>query len=55
MGYSPWGRNEVEPTEQLRTKKPTASQVALNVKNPPANAGDISDMGSVPGLGNSPG
>ena len=28
-----------------------ASQVALVVKNPPANAGDIRDMGSVPGSG----
>ena len=25
------------------------------VKNPPANAGDARDMGSVPGLGRSPG
>ena len=25
--------------------------VALVVKNPPANAGDIRDMGSIPGLG----
>ena len=25
------------------------------VKNPPTNAGDISDMGSNPGLGRSPG
>ena len=24
------------------------------VKNPPANAGDVRDMGSVPGLGRSP-
>ena len=32
-----------------------ASQVALVVKNPPANAGDIRDMGSIPGLGRSPG
>ena len=32
-----------------------ASQVALVVKNPPANAGDIRDMGSVFGLGRSPG
>ena len=29
-----------------------ASQVALAVKNPPANAGDL---GSIPGLGRSPG
>ena len=32
-----------------------ASQVALVVKNPPANAGDIGDMGLIPGLGKSPG
>ena len=25
------------------------------VKNPPVNAGDIRDMGSIPGLGRSPG
>ena len=25
------------------------------VKNPPANAGDVRDAGSVPGLGRSPG
>ena len=28
-----------------------ASQVALVVKNPPANAGDIKDMGLIPGSG----
>ena len=32
-----------------------ASQVALVVKNPPANAGDIRDLGSIPGSGRSPG
>ena len=32
-----------------------ASQVALVVKNPPANAGDIRDVGSIPRLGRSPG
>ena len=26
-----------------------------NVKNPPANAGNIRDMGLIPGLGRSPG
>ena len=31
------------------------SQVALPVKNPPASAGDVRDMGLVPGLGRSPG
>ena len=33
----------------------TPSQVALVVKNLPANAGDTRDMGSTPGLGRSPG
>ena len=32
-----------------------ASQVTLVVKNPPANARDITDPGSIPGLGRSPG
>ena len=32
-----------------------ASQVALMVKNPPANAGDGRDTGSIPGSGRSPG
>ena len=31
-----------------------ASQVALVVKNPPANAGDIRDTGLIPELGRSP-
>ena len=34
---------------------PEASQVALVVKNPPADAGDIRDVGSTPGLGRYPG
>ena len=32
-----------------------ASQVALVVKNPPANSGDVRDSGSIPGLGRFPG
>ena len=32
-----------------------ASQVALVVKNPPANAGGMRDAGSIPGSGRSPG
>ena len=31
------------------------SQVALVVKKPPANAGDIRDVGLIPGSGRSPG
>ena len=34
---------------------PEASQVALVVKNLPANAGDTRDVSSIPGLGRSPG
>ena len=33
----------------------SASQEALVVKNPPADAGDTRDAGSIPGLGRSPG
>ena len=34
---------------------PEASQVVLVVKDPPAKAGDITDTGSIPGSGRSPG
>ena len=34
---------------------PVRHQVALVVKNPPANAGDERDMGSIPGSGRFPG
>ena len=33
----------------------SASQMAPVIKNPLANAGDVSDTGSVPGSGRSPG
>jgi len=47
------------PTPQ-KTKSTTvyvggASQVALVVKNPSANSGDIRDVGSIPGSGRFPG
>ena len=35
--------------------KVTEYQVALVVKNPPANVGDTRDVGLIPGLGRSPG
>ena len=35
-------------------KLPVTSQVALEVKNEPANAADLRDMGLIPGLGRSP-
>ena len=31
------------------------TSMALVVKNPPANAGDVRDVGSIPGSGRSPG
>ena len=38
----------------LSSKGTWASQVALVVKNPPANAGDVRTTGLIPGLGRSP-
>ena len=39
----------------MRLGKIESSQVVLVVKNLPANAGDVRDQGSIPGLGRSPG
>jgi len=47
--YSQWGHKESDTTEQL-----SLCQVALVVKNLPANAGDLRDSGSIPGLERSP-
>ena len=41
--------------ESLPLYQLQAFLVALAVKNPPANAGDIRDVGSISGLGRSPG
>ena len=38
-----------------RTGFPGVSQMALLVKNPFANTGDVRDMGLIPGSGRSPG
>ena len=40
--------------KSAKWNKNKASQVALVVKNPPANAGDIRDTGLIPGSGRSP-
>jgi len=58
VGYSPWGRKESDTTEQLHLLRLIflghgASQVALVVKNLPANAGHVRDAVSIPGLGRS--
>ena len=45
----------INPLANHLTKQMWASQVALVVKNSPANAGDIGDSGSIPGSGRSSG
>ena len=56
---SPWGRKESDTTEQLNgtelKEQCWVSQVALVVKNPLGNAGDIRYGGSIPGSGRAPG
>ena len=42
-------------TQYVQLTSIISSQVVLVVKSPPANAGDIRDMGSIPGWGRSPG
>ena len=48
-----------EGTKELLTViselSPWASRVVLAIKNPPAKAGDVRDVGSIPGSGRSPG
>ena len=39
----------------IKAREMKASQVAPVVKNPPAKAGDLRDVGLIPGLGRSPG
>ena len=46
---------DTKKTRKNSFKAIRASQVVLVVKNPLANAGDIRDMGLIPGLGRSPG
>ena len=49
-----WTTREIPDSALLKAKN-GASQAALVVKNPPANAGDIRGVGSTPGSGGSPG
>ena len=58
VGYSPQGRKESDMTERLHSLSLTHSKGfpgAAVVKNPPANAGNTGDAGSVPGSARSPG
>ena len=57
-GKKTTGPRSLEVYKRLETwifEKRSSSHVVLVVKNPPANAGDIRDTGSIPGLGRSPG
>ena len=54
VGYSPWGCKESDTTEPHHfSSLHFTSQVALVIKDPPANAGDVRDVGSIPGMGRS--
>ena len=50
-----WGTKILQPKYIIHTHTHTHIQVAVVVKNPPANAGDVRDAGSIPGSGRSPG
>ena len=45
----------IDSESLFSTDSAGASQVALVIKNPPANAGDIKDVSLIPGLRRSPG
>ena len=47
--------SEFPPFLRLNNYSTVTSQVVLGVKNSPANAGDLSNGGSIPGWGRSPG
>ena len=59
VGYNPWGHKELDTTEatwqSIAQPHLEGFQGGSVVKNPPANAGDLRDAGSIPGLGRFPG
>ena len=59
MGCCLWGRTKSDMTEATQQQQQQfitrTSQVVLEVKNPPATAGDLRNVGSVPGSGRSSG
>ena len=46
--YSPWGSKELDMTEQLSLVLYSGFPGGSVVKNPPTNAGDTRDVGSIP-------
>ena len=56
MRYKMNGKIRIPLLEyQVGNVEDGASQVVLVVKNPLANAGEVRDVGSIPGSGSSPG
>ena len=55
LGRAIFKEMSIPPSFGLPYMLAWASQVALVVKNMPANAGDVRVVGSIPGLGKSPG
>ena len=55
VGCSPWGRKESGTTERLHYLLIRASLVTQMVKNLLTNAGDVRDVGLIPGSGRPPG
>ena len=56
--FLPWVDPVILSYQFQLTKEDTVSwmsRIVLVVKNPPANAGDVKDVGSISGLGRSPG
>ena len=47
--------HDLQPGDYAYWNGSGVSQVALVVKNPPANAGDLRDVGLIPAQGRSPG
>ena len=55
VGCHLWGRTELDTLKRLSSSSSRGSQVALVVKYPLANAGDVRDASSIPGSQRSPG
>ena len=54
-GWTTWAYNKVRLSFDNQERKDRASQMELVVKNPSANAGNVRDLGLIPGRGRSPG
>ena len=55
VGCGLWGRTESDTTEATQQQQQQGFPSGASVKNPPANAGDVRDVGSIHGSKRSPG